>query len=147
MNGGRRADEGGAIPSPLSSALRPRLSKRFVQQRLELLDVQRHLADRRRRRRGTAGVDRLLVLGADLAEDPFEIWRDEGVRAHIAGLFLAPHEFRLLEAAELLHQRFQRHRIELLHTQKIDVIDAALLAFLVEVVIDLTRTHYDTPDL
>ena len=61
--------------SSLRPILCPALPKRGVQQRLELFEMQRHLADRRRRRGGAAGVDRLLVLGADLAEDPFEIRR------------------------------------------------------------------------
>src|SRR6266849_9686582 len=111
----RTADEGRAHPK--SSVVRPLLAQGFIEQRLELLEVLRHLAGRGRRRGGTAGINRLPVFGSDLVEHPFEIRLHEGVRAHIARLLLAPHEFRLLEAAELVHQRLKWHRIELLEAQ------------------------------
>src|SRR5262249_25660800 len=111
----RTADEGRAHPA--SSVVRALLSQRLVEQRLELLEVLRHLAGRGRRWGGSSGINRLPVFGFDLVEHPFEIRLHEGVRAHIARLLLAPHEFRLLEAAELVHQRFQRHWIELLKAQ------------------------------
>src|SRR5467141_3820042 len=111
----RTADEGRAHPK--SSVVRPPLAQGFIEQRLELLEVLRHLAGRGRRRGGTAGIKRLPVFGPDLVEHPFEIRLHEGVRAHIARLLLAPHEFRLLEAAELVHQRLKWHRIELLEAQ------------------------------
>src|SRR3981081_3965370 len=60
------------------------LSECFVQPRLELLEMQWHLTNRRRRRRRASGVDWPLALCAELIEDPFEIRRDEGVRPHIA---------------------------------------------------------------
>src|SRR5712691_3112646 len=126
--------------------LRRPLSQRLVEQRLELLEVQRHLADRGGRRGGASGIGRALVLGAELLEHPFEIRLQERERAHVARLLLAPHELRLLEAAELLHQCLQRHRIELLDAQEIDVVDAALLPLLVEVVVDLARAHHDAAD-
>src|SRR6516162_4035214 len=111
----RTADEGRAHPK--SSVVRPLLAQGFIEQRLELLEVLRHLAGRGCRRGGTAGIKRLPVFGFDLVEHPFEIRLHEGVRAHIARLLLAPHEFRLLEAAEFVHQRFEWHRIELLEAQ------------------------------
>src|SRR5882724_2756624 len=77
------------------------LRQRLVEQRLELLQMQRHLADRGRRRGGAPGIGRLLALGANLVEHPFEIRIEERVRAHVARLLLAPHELRLGEAAEL----------------------------------------------
>ena len=52
-----------------------------------------------------------------------------------------------LKRAELGHQRLDRERIELLDAQQIDVVDAALLALLVEVVIDLAGAQHDAADL
>src|SRR5215470_7579558 len=123
------------------------LPQRLVQQRLELLEVQRHRADGSSGRGGAAGIARPLVLGAELLEHPFEVGLQERERAHVARLLLAPHEFRLLETAELLHQRLERHRIELLDAQQVDVVDAAFLALLVEVVVDLARAHHHAADL
>ena len=48
---------------------------------------------------------------------------------------------------ELGDQRLGRERIELLDAQQVDVVDAALLALLVEVVIDLARAQHDAADL
>src|SRR5205823_3448056 len=100
------------------------LAQRLVEESLKLLDMLRHLAGRRCRRGGAAGIYRLFVGGADLLEHPFQIRSHERVCAHIARLLLAPHELRSPEAAELLHQRFQRNRIELLDAQQINVVDA-----------------------
>src|SRR5215470_11887455 len=111
----RTAEEGRAHPKV--SVVRPPLAQGFIEQRLELLEVLRHLAGRGRRRGGAAGINRLPVFGPDLLEHPFEIRLHEGVRTHIPRLLLAPHEFRLLEAAELVHQRLEWHRIELLEAQ------------------------------
>ena len=44
-------------------------------------------------------------------------------------------------------QRLGRERIELLDAQQIDVVDAALLALLVEIVIDLAGAQHDAADL
>ena len=46
-----------------------------------------------------------------------------------------------------VHQRLDRERIELLDAQQIDVVDAALLALLVEIVIDLAGAQHDAADL
>src|SRR6266404_6061309 len=70
---------------------------RLAEQRIELLEVSRHLTGRRCRRGRAPGIDRLLVLGPNLLEHPFEIRRHEEVCAHVARLFLAPHEFRVRE--------------------------------------------------
>src|SRR5580704_13769487 len=96
-----------------------------------------------RRSRRTPGIARTARRAADLVEHPFEIWLDEVPGAHVAGLLLAPHHLRLLEAAELLDQSLHRERIELLDPQEIHVVDAALLALLVEVEIDLAGAQHD----
>ena len=119
----------------------------FVEERLQLREVLGHQAGRRRRGRRPPGVARALRLAADLRQHPFEIGLDEGPGAHVLRLFLAPHDLGLLEARQLLDQRLQRERIELLDPQQIDVVDAALLALLVEVVIDLARAQDDAADL
>src|SRR5258708_1709211 len=146
---GTRISVMGSRSSFIAPGARPlkALPQRLVEQRLELLEMLRHLAGRRRRRGSTPGIKRLLALGSELVEHPFEIRLQEGERAHVARLLLAPHEFRLAEAAELLHQRLERHRIELLDAQEINVVDAPLLALLVEIVIDLARAHHHAPDL
>src|SRR5690606_676566 len=48
---------------------------------------------------------------------------------------------------KLVDQRLGRERVELLDTQQIDVVDTALLALLVKVVIDLAGAQDDAPDL
>src|ERR1700724_1855710 len=113
------------------------LPERLVQKILELGEMQRHLPDRRRRRGRPAGIAGAAGFGADLVEHPFEEDIDEDPGAHIARLFLAPHDLGLLEARQLRHQRLGRERIELLDAEQINVVDAALLAFVVEIVIDL----------
>src|SRR4051812_6819879 len=121
--------------------------QRLIQKRLELRQMLRHQSGGGGRRRRAAGVARTLIRSVDLVQHPFQIGLDEVPRAHIARLFLAPHQFGAPEAAELGYQRLQRHRIELLDAHDIDVVDAALLALLIEVVIDLARTQNDAPDL
>src|SRR5580704_5576074 len=127
----------------LSSVLRRPLSQRVFQKLLELRLMQRHLPDRGRGRRRPPGVTRAAMFGADLVEHPFEEDIDEHPAAHVARLFLAPHDLGLLEARQLQHQRLGGERIELLDAQQIDVVDAALLALLVEIVIDLAGTDDD----
>ena len=82
-----------------------------------------------------------------LAQHPFEIGLDEAPGAHVLGLFLAPDDIGVLEARELVDERLQRERIKLLDAQKVDVVDAALLALLVKVVIDLAGAQHDAADL
>ncbi len=116
--------------------------------RCELRQMLRHHAGRRARRRPAGRCSaHALVLGVDMSEHPFQIGVDEGPGAHVLRLFLAPHHLGAAEAAELADQRLGRERIELLDAQQIDVVDAALLALLVEVVIDLARAHDDAADL
>src|SRR6185437_15705628 len=129
------------------SARAKSLSQCFFQQLLQLRDVFRHLADRGRCRGRTAGITHRAVLGADLVEHPLQEHVDEEPGAHIARLFLAPHHLGLLEARELRDKRLRRERIELFDAQQINVVDTALLALLVKVVIDLARAHDDAPDL
>src|ERR1700732_4786726 len=99
----------------------------------------RHEAAPRRRRGSPANVARPPALGTDLVEHPLEIRLDERPGAHVLGLFLAPDDVGLAETAELGAQRLGREGIELLDPEKVDVVDAALLALLVEVIIDLAR--------
>ena len=65
---------------------------------------------------------------------------------HVARLLLAPHELCRAETAELLHQRLERHRIELLDAEQINIIDASLLALLIEIVVNLAGAHHHAPD-
>ena len=52
-----------------------------------------------------------------------------------------------LIARQLLDQRLERERIELLDAQQIDVVDAALLALFEEIVIDLAGAQDHAADL
>src|ERR1700761_6195078 len=119
----------------------------FVDEGFELRQMFRHEPSRRRRRRRASGVAGALRLAADLAEHPFEIGLDEAPGAHISGLLLAPDDLRLLESGKLFHQRLDRERIELLHPEQVDVVDAALLALIVKIVVDLARADDDAADL
>ena len=96
---------------------------------------------------GASGVAGALRLAAELAQHPFEIGLDEAPGAHVPGLLLAPDDLGLLEARELLHQRLDRERIELLNSQQVDVVDPALLALIVEVVVDFARADDNAADL
>jgi hypothetical protein len=53
----------------------------------------------------------------------------------------------LWESAELLHQGLPRYRIELLDAQEVDIVDPALLALLMEIIVDLARAHHYSADL
>src|SRR5262249_2708006 len=50
----------------------------------------------------SAGVAWPARCAAQLVEHPFDIRLDEMPSAHVAGLFLTPHKFRLFESAEFL---------------------------------------------
>src|SRR5262245_55461915 len=102
--------------SPLS--LCGRSSQRVFKDRLELREMLRHLADCGRGGGRPPRIGDLSVLGVDLLQHPLEIGLDELERAHITRLFLTPGKLRLFEAAKLMHQRTQRHRIELLDAQQ-----------------------------
>src|SRR5262245_989377 len=129
-------------PSMTASQLPQRLFQEILQLRLML----RHLADRGRGRRRPPGIARPPVLGADLVEHPFQKDVDEHPAALVARLLLAPDDLRFLEARQLGHQRLGGKRIELLDAQQINIVDAAFLALVVEIVIDLARTNDDAPD-
>src|SRR2546421_12090507 len=81
------------------------LPKRLSEKRLELRLMLRHQARRGRCHRGAARIAWPAMLGLDLVEHPFDEGIDEEPGAHIARLFLAPHDLRLLEAREFDHQR------------------------------------------
>src|SRR4029079_5672842 len=117
------------------------LPQRLVEEVLELRQMLRHLPDCSRCRCRATCVAHGAVLGSDLVEDPLQENIDEEPGAHIARLFLAPDHLRLLEPGKLRDQCLGREWIKLLDPQDINVIDAAFLAFLVEVVIDLARAH------
>src|SRR5450756_2311866 len=97
-------------------------AQRVVEQCLELRQVLGHQTGGGGRRSRAAGVTRTLVRRIDLVQHPFEIGLDEMPRAHVARLFLAPDQFGLLETSEFLHQRLQRHRIELLEAHDVDAV-------------------------
>ncbi len=107
----------------------------------------RHGARRRRRRGGTSDVTGALALAAGMSQDPFEIRLDEGPGPHVLRLFLTPDHVGLLEARQAGDQRLEWQRIELFDAQQIDIVDAALLAFLIEIVIDLAGAQDDAADL
>src|SRR5262245_29375351 len=104
-------------------------------------------ARRRRRRRGTTGVARPSMLRLDMVEHPFEIWLDKAPCSHVLGLLLAPHHLSAGKSRQLLDQGPRRERVELLDAQEIDVVESALLALLVEVVIDLAGAEHHVLDL
>ena len=109
--------------------------------------VLRHQARSPARRRPDGRCSDPLMLGVDMRQHPFQIRVDERPGAHVLGLLLAPHHLGVAEARQLGDQRLGRERIELFDAQQVDVVDAALLALLVEVVIDLARAQHDAADL
>src|ERR1700684_1166513 len=124
-----------------------RSSQAFVDERLELRQMFRHETSRGRGRGSAPRIAGALRLAAELAEHPFEIGLDEAPGAHVLGLLLTPDHFRCLETGEFLHQRLDRERIELLHPEQIDIVDTALLALIVEIVVDLARADDNAADL
>src|SRR5208337_3755095 len=131
----------GSVSSRLASG------QAFVEKGLELSEVLRHQAGRGRRCGRTTGVTRSARLASDLAEHPLDIGFDEEPRAHVLRLLLAPHDLRLFEAGQVPHQPLQREWVKLLDTQEIDVVDAPLLALVVEIPVDLAGRDDDSPDL
>src|SRR5918993_238785 len=121
--------------------------KNLVEKRLQLRHVLRHEARGGGRRRPPSDIPRTLHLGPCGLQDPFEIGLDERPRAHVLRLLLAPHHVRLLEPGELDRQGLHRKRVELLDPQQVDVVDAALFALFVEVVVDLAGAQHDAADL
>ena len=97
----------------------------------------RHLTGCRRSGGRPAGIDGPFTLCADLMQSPFQVRFQERVSSHVPRLLLAPDELCFGEAAELLHQSLQRYRIELLDAQEVDIVDPALLALLIKVIVDL----------
>src|ERR1700727_2526968 len=124
-----------------------RSSQAFVDERLELRQMFRHETSRGRGRGSAPRIAGALRLAAELAEHPFEIGLNEAPGAHVLRLLLTPDDLRLLETRELLHQRLNRERIELLHPEEVDVVDAALLALIVEIVVDPARADDNATDL
>src|SRR4051794_21285381 len=123
------------------------LVQSVVEQRLELSQVLRHQPGGGGSGGGTAGITRTLVGRVDLVQHPLEIRLDEMPGAHVARLFLAPHQFGALEAPQLLHQCLQRHRVELLDTHQVDIVDTALFTLVVQIVIHLAGAEHDAADL
>src|SRR5262249_62388269 len=83
----------------------------------------------------------------DMLEHPREIGLNEAPSAHVPRLLLAPDHLGILEARKLLDQRAGRERIQLLEPEQVDIVDPALLALLVEIVIDLAGAEHHSPDL
>src|ERR1700734_1938527 len=124
-----------------------RSGQAFVDERLELRQMFRHEAGRGRGRGRASSIPRALRFAAELAEHPFEIGLREAPGAHVLGLLLTPDHLRFLEPRELLQQRLDRERIELLHPEQVDIVDTALLALVVEIVVDLARADDNATDL
>src|SRR3984885_12379832 len=124
-----------------------RSSQAFVDEGLELRQMFRHETGRGRGRGRASSIARALRLAAELAEHPFEIGLDEAPGTHVLGLLLTPDHLRFLETGELLQQRLNRERIELLHPEEVDVVDTALLALIVEIVVDFARAGDNATDL
>src|ERR1700729_187757 len=120
-----------------------RSGQALVEERLELGQMFRHEAGRGRRRRGAPCVAGALRFAPKLAQHPFKIGLDEAPGAHVLGLLLTPDDFRVLEARKLSQERLGGEWIKLLDAQKVDVIDAALFALVIEVVVDLARADDD----
>src|SRR5580704_8513404 len=124
-----------------------RSGQAFVNEGLELRQMFRHETGRSRGRGSASRIARALRLAAELAEHPFEIGLDEAPGPHVLGLLLTPDHLRCLEPGELLQKRLDRERIELLHPEEVDVVDTALLAFIVEIVVDFARADDNATDL
>src|SRR5580693_8324367 len=124
-----------------------RSGQAFVDESLELRQMFRHETGRGRGRCYTSRIARALRLAAKLAKHPFEIGLDEAPGAHVLGLLLTPDHLRFLEPGELLQKRLDRERIELLHPEQVDVVDTALLALIIEFVVDLARADDNAADL
>src|SRR4029453_9412434 len=114
-----------------------RLAKRLFEQGVQLMHMLFHQAGRCRCRARPAGIARALVERADMFEHPFEVRLDEAPGAHVLRLLLAPYHLGVLEAAKLLDQCTRGERIKLLDPEQIDVVEPALVALIVEIVIDL----------
>src|SRR5262245_17887207 len=97
----------------------------------------RHEAGGGRGRYRAPGVTRPRMGGADLVEHPFEARLDEVPCPHVPRLLLAPHDLGRLETGELQNERLGRERVELLDAEQIDIVGAALLTLLIEVIVDL----------
>src|SRR5665213_1036679 len=113
------------------------LPQRLIEELLQLRQMLRHLPDRRRGRGRTSGIAAVAMRRADLVENPVKKHVDEEPGALVARFFLTPDHLGLLEARQLGHQRLRRKRKQLLDAQQIDVVNAALLALLVQIEIDL----------
>src|SRR5262245_20438249 len=126
----------------ISIAIGPsfRLAKRLFEQRLQLMHMLAHHAGRRRRRARPPGIADAPVARADMVEHPFEIRLDEAPGTHVLRLLLAPYHLGVLEAAKLVDQGARGERVKLLDPEQIDVVKPALLALIVEIVIDLAGT-------
>src|SRR5262245_49177437 len=123
----------------ISVAIGPsfRLAKRLFEQPLQLMHMLFHQARRCRRRARPPGIADALVARADMVEHPFEVRLDEAPGAHVLRLLLAPYHLSVLEAAKLMDQGAGGEGIKLLDSEQIDVVQPALLALIVEIVIDL----------
>src|SRR5438067_10595391 len=84
----------GTSPAKTSSIFS--LVQRLDEECLELGEMLRHQTGCGGSRCRPAGIAWPLVRGADLVEHPFQVRLDEVPGAHVARLFLAPHELGLL---------------------------------------------------
>src|SRR5262249_42088378 len=89
-------------------------SQRFLEKRLQFLQMLRHQACRGGRRRRPAGVARALGADAHRLQRHFQPRIDEEPAAHVLGFFLTPNQFSVRETLQLGNHRLHRPRIELL---------------------------------
>ena len=58
------------------------------------------------------------MFGFDAAQDPFDVWLNEGPGALVFGLFLTPDNFGLFKAFQLFHCGLRGEGVELFETQE-----------------------------
>src|SRR5499427_4993400 len=105
---------GARVGSRRRARARSALFQCIVEERLQLRKVLGQEAGRGRSGGGPADVARPARCAADLIEYPFDIRLDEMPAAHVAGFFLTPHDFSLLESTEFLHSSLHWKWIQLL---------------------------------
>src|SRR5215831_20241583 len=92
--------------------------ERIVEKRPQLGEVFGHEPGRGRSRSCPADIARPVGGAVHLIKRPCDVGLNKIPGSHIARLFLAPHDLGLSEAAEFLHQRLGRERVELLDAQE-----------------------------
>src|SRR5690606_32910909 len=124
------------LVGPLPRARARTLATRILADRERLVHQARLLslmaaveAGRRCRGLGPACIAWALRAHVELRQQVFKATVDEAPCARVPGLLLAPDHVGVRVSPELLGQRADRERIELLEPQDRDILDAALGAF------------------